>query len=204
MTPDYYLLDELLTDEARAVRDRVRAFVDSDVLPVINDYWDRAEFPWALVPKLAGLGIVGSTIEGYGCPGLSRLAAGMATVEMSRGDGSVNTFLGVQSGLAMGSINLLGSEEQRQRWLPGMATLDLIGAFALTEPDHGSDSVALETTVRRDGNAWVLNGAKRWIGNAASRTSSWSGPGTPTTARSRRSSWRRTSTAPTPTATPPS
>ena len=96
MSTDYYLLDELLTDEARDIRDRVRAFVDSDVLPVINDYWDRAEFPWALVPKLAGLGIVGSTIGGYGCPGLSRLAAGMATVEMSRGDGSVNTFLGVR------------------------------------------------------------------------------------------------------------
>ena len=91
----------------------------------------------------------------------------MVSLEMSRGDGSVNTFLGVQSGLAMGTINLLGSEEQRQRWLPGMATLDLIGAFALTEPDHGSDSVALETTVRRDGDSWVLNGAKRWIGNAS-------------------------------------
>jgi glutaryl-CoA dehydrogenase len=166
-SPDYYLLDDLLTDEARAVRARVRAFVESDVLPVINDYWDRAEFPWPLVPKLAGLGVVGSTIEGYGCPGLSPLAAGMVTLEMSRGDGSVNTFLGVQSGLAMGSINLLGSAEQKQRWLPAMAALDAIGAFALTEPDHGSDSVALETTVRRDGDAWVLNGAKRWIGNAS-------------------------------------
>jgi glutaryl-CoA dehydrogenase len=167
VTPDYYLLEELLTDEARDVRDRVRAFVDSDVLPVINDYWDRAEFPWPLVPKLAGLGIVGSTITGHGCPGLSRLAAGMASVEISRGDGSVNTFLGVQSGLAMGTIDLLGSEEQKQRWLPSMATLDTIGAFALTEPDHGSDSVRLETSVRRDGDAWVLNGAKRWIGNAS-------------------------------------
>ena len=167
MSPDYYLLDELLTDEARDVRDRVRTFVDTDLLPVINDYWDRAEFPFALVPKIAELGIIGSTIEGYGCPGLSRLAAGMVTVEMSRGDGSINTFIGVQSGLAMGTINLLGSEEQKQRWLPGMATLDKIGAFALTEPDHGSDSVALETTARRDGDAWVLNGAKRWIGNAS-------------------------------------
>src|ERR1700759_3657148 len=90
-SPDYYLLDELLTDDARAVRERVRAFVESDVLPVINDYWDRADFPWALVPKLAGLGVVGSTIEGYGCPGLSPLAAGMVTLEISRGDGSVNT-----------------------------------------------------------------------------------------------------------------
>jgi len=167
MSTDYYLLDELLTDEARAVRDRVRAFVEADLLPVINDYWDRADFPWPLVPKIAELGVVGGTIEGYGCPGLSPLAAGMASLEMSRGDGSINTFFGVQSGLAMGSVNLLGSEEQKQRWLPTMATLDTIGAFALTEPNHGSDSVALETTVRRDGDTLVLNGAKRWIGNAS-------------------------------------
>jgi glutaryl-CoA dehydrogenase len=163
---DYYLLDELLTDEARAVRDRVRAFVDAELLPVINDYWDRAEFPFELVPEIAKLGIVGTTIDGYGCPGLSRLAAGMVSREMSRGDGSINTFLGVQSGLAMGTIGLLGSEEQKQRWLPAMATLDKIGAFALTEPDHGSDSVRLETTARRDGAHYLLDGAKRWIGNA--------------------------------------
>ena len=167
MSTDYYLLDEFLTDEARAVRDRVRAFVEADLLPVINDYWDRADFPWPLVPKIAELGIVGGTIEGYGCPGLSPLASGMASLEMSRGDGSINTFFGVQSGLAMGTVNMLGSEEQKQRWLPTMATLDTIGAFALTEPNHGSDSVALETTVRRDGDTLVLNGAKRWIGNAS-------------------------------------
>jgi len=164
---DYYLLDEDLPDDARAVRDRVRAFVDAEVLPVINDYWDRAEFPFPLVPKIAELGVVGGTIPDYGCPGLSRLAAGMVTREMSRGDGSVNTFLGVQTGLAMGSIALLGSEEQKQRWLPAMAALDKIGAFALTEPGHGSDAVRLETTARRDGDTWVLNGAKRWIGNAS-------------------------------------
>jgi glutaryl-CoA dehydrogenase len=167
MTTDYYLLDELLDDEARAVRDRVRKFVDTELLPVINDYWDRAEFPFPLVPRIAELGIIGSTIEGYECPGLSRLAAGMVTLEMSRGDGSVNTFIGVQSGLAMGSIALLGSEEQKQRWLPAMAALDKIGAFGLTEPEHGSDSVALETSARRDGDHYVLNGAKRWIGNAS-------------------------------------
>ncbi|GAA4869059.1 acyl-CoA dehydrogenase family protein [Actinomycetospora straminea] len=164
---DYYLLDELLTDEARDVRDRVRGFVDRDLLPVINDYWDRAEFPFELVPKIAQLGLVGSTISGYGCPGLSRLAAGVLTRELARGDGSVNTFFGVQTGLAMGSIALLGSEEQKQRWLPGMAALDVIGAFALTEPGHGSDAVRLETTARRDGDHWVLDGAKRWIGNAS-------------------------------------
>jgi glutaryl-CoA dehydrogenase len=164
---DYYLLDEDLPDDARAVRDRVRAFVDAEVLPVINGYWDRAEFPFPLVPKIAQLGVVGGTITEYGCPGLSHLAAGMVTREMSRGDGSVNTFLGVQTGLAMGSIALLGSEDQKQRWLPAMAALDKIGAFALTEPGHGSDAVRLETTARRDGDAWVLNGAKRWIGNAS-------------------------------------
>jgi glutaryl-CoA dehydrogenase len=167
MSTDYFLLDDLLDDEARAVRDRVRSFVDTELLPVINGYWDAAEFPFELVPKIAELGIAGSTIKGYGCPGLSRLAAGMVTLEMSRGDGSINTFIGVQSGLAMGSIAMLGSEEQKERWLPDMAALRRIGAFALTEPAHGSDSVALETTVRRDGDHWVLDGAKRWIGNAS-------------------------------------
>ena len=164
---DYYLLDEDLPDDTRTVRDRVRAFVDAEVLPVINDYWDRAEFPHPLVPRLAELGIVGGTISGYGCPGFSPVTAGIVTREISRGDGSINTFLGVQTGLAMGSIALLGSEEQKQRWLPAMAAMEKVGAFALTEPDHGSDSVALETTVRRDGDALVLDGAKRWIGNAS-------------------------------------
>ncbi|MCO4251188.1 acyl-CoA dehydrogenase family protein [Pseudarthrobacter raffinosi] len=164
---DFYLLEEALNDEQREVQLRVRDFARTEVLPIINDYWDRAEFPFELVPKMAGLGIVGTTIEGYGCPGMSRLASAMVSLEMSRVDGSVNTFLSVQSGLTMGSIALLGGEEQKGRWLPGMAALDKIGAFALTEPDHGSDSVALETTARRDGAHWVLNGSKRWIGNAS-------------------------------------
>ena len=164
---DLYLLDERLTDDDRAVRDRVRAFVDDAVLPVINDYWERAEFPFELVKGLAALGVAGLSIEGYGCPGLSRLAAGLVSLELSRGDGSLNTFAGVHSGLAMGSIHLLGSEEQRQRWLPAMARLELVGAFGLTEPDHGSDSVALGTTARRDGDSWVIDGRKRWIGNAS-------------------------------------
>jgi len=164
---DFYLMDDFLTAEDRALRLKVRNFVDKDLLPVINGYWERAEFPFELIPKLAALGIVGSTIKGYGCPGLTRLAAGIVAAEVSRGDGSVNTFLGVQSGLAMGTINMLGSEEQKERWLPPMATLDKIGAFALTEPDHGSDSVALETSARREGDSYVLNGRKRWIGNAS-------------------------------------
>ena len=164
---DYYLLDDELTDEERAIRDRVRAFGEQEVLPIINDYWERAEFPFELIPKLAALDVAGTTIEGYGCPGMSRLAAGIVSRELARADGSINTFFGVHSGLAMGSIALLGSDEQRERWLPPMARLELIGAFALTEPEHGSDSVSLETEARRDGDDYVLNGEKRWIGNAS-------------------------------------
>lgn len=164
---DYFMVDDFLSEDERIIRKKVRNFVEADLLPVINDYWDRAEFPFALVPKIAALGIVGTTIEGYGCPGMSRLAAGMVAMEMARGDGSINTFIGVQSGLAMGTINTLGSDEQKQRWLPGMARLEKIGAFGLTEPDHGSDSVGLETSARRDGDHYILNGRKRWIGNAS-------------------------------------
>ncbi len=164
---DYYLMDALLTPEERAVRDKVRAFCDREIIPQINDYWERAEFPFAMIPKFAALGIAGTTIRGYGCPGLSAVAGGLVAVELARGDGSLNTFFGVHSGLAMGSIAMLGSEEQKARWLPPMARMDLIGAFGLTEPNHGSDAVALETRARRDGDEWVLDGAKKWIGNAS-------------------------------------
>lgn len=164
---DFYLMDELLTDAERAIRDTVRAFCDREVIPVINDYWERAEFPFALIPKLAALNIAGGDIQGYGCPGMSTVAAGLLGLELARGDASICTFFGVHSGLAMGSIYLCGSEEQKQQWLPPMARLEKIGAFALTEPNHGSDSVSLETSAHRDGDTWVLNGAKRWIGNAS-------------------------------------
>lgn len=164
---DYYLLDETLSEQELAIRDRVRAFADREVLPIINDYWEKAQFPFELVPKLAALGVAGTTIEGYGCPAMSRLGAGLVARELARADGSVNTFFGVHSGLAMGAIEMLGSEKQRREWLPAMAKLEKIGAFGLTEPEHGSDSVSLETTARRDGDQYVLNGAKRWIGNAS-------------------------------------
>jgi alkylation response protein AidB-like acyl-CoA dehydrogenase len=164
---DYYLLDETLSEQERAIRDRVRAFADDEVLPIINEYWEQAEFPFELVPKLAELGVAGTTIEGHGCPAMSRLGAGVVARELARADGSVNTFFGVHSGLAMGAIDMLGSEEQRRAWLPAMATLETIGAFGLTEPEHGSDSVSLETTARRTGGDYVLNGTKRWIGNAS-------------------------------------
>ena len=116
---------------------------------------------------MAKLGIVGDGIEGYGCPPMSPVAAGLVHKEINRGDGSLGAFLAIQSGLVMKSIDLLGSEEQRQQWLPGLARLDSVGAFALTEPLHGSDSVALEATARQSGNNWVISGSKRWIGNAS-------------------------------------
>jgi glutaryl-CoA dehydrogenase len=162
---DYFLIRAELSDAELDYWHRTRRFVDHEVLPVINGYWERAEFPWALVEKIGSLGIVGDGIEGYGCPKMSPIACGLVHMELNRGDGSLGTFLGVQAGLAMKSIYLLGSEEQRQLWLPAMARLEKLGAFALTEPTHGSDSVALETTARRDGDTWVLDGAKRWIGN---------------------------------------
>jgi glutaryl-CoA dehydrogenase len=164
---DFFLMDELLTDEERDVRDKVRSFSESEVVPVINGYWEREEFPFELLPKLAALGVAGTTIEGYGCPGMSATAAGLVARELARGDGGLTTFFAVHSGVAMTSIATLGSEEQKQRWLPPMARMEKIGAFALTEPDHGSDAALLETTARRDGDFYVLDGRKRWIGNAS-------------------------------------
>src|ERR671911_1450270 len=164
---DYFFLDDLLTEEERDVRDRVRSFCDKDLIPIINDYWEREEFPFELLPKIGALNIAGTTIEGYGCPKMSATAAGLVSRELARGDGGLTTFFAVHSGVAMTSIATLGSEEQKRRWLPPMARMEKIGAFALTEPDHGSDAVALETTARRDGDHWVLDGAKRWIGNAS-------------------------------------
>ena len=162
---DFYLLDEKLTDEERGIRDRLREFCAAEITPVINGYWERAEFPFELVPKIAALQLAGGTVEGYGCPGMSWVAAGLVAQEWARSDGSVGTFFGVHSFLAMQTIGMLGSEEQKRRWLPPMARMEKIGAFALTEPDHGSDSVALETSARRDGDSYVINGAKKWIGN---------------------------------------
>jgi glutaryl-CoA dehydrogenase len=167
LATDYFQVREQFTDEQWEHFITTRRFVDQEVLPAINDYWQSEQLPWPLMRRVAELGLYGEDIQGYGCPGMSPLARGLVNMELHRGDGSLGTFLGVQSGLAMKSIALLGSEEHKQRWLPALARLDAVGAFALTEPDHGSDSVALETTARRDGEGWVLDGAKRWIGNAS-------------------------------------
>ena len=164
---DYFFLDDLLTEEERDVRDRVRSFCDKDLIPIINDYWEREEFPFELLAKIGALNIAGTTIEGYGCPKMSATAAGLVSRELARGDGGLTTFFAVHSGVAMTSIATLGSEEQKERWLPPMARMEKIGAFGLTEPQHGSDAGLLETTARREGNEYVIDGEKRWIGNAS-------------------------------------
>jgi glutaryl-CoA dehydrogenase len=164
---DYFLMKDQLTEQEKAIFAKVRAFGEAEILPIVNEYWERGEFPFELVPKIAALNIVGDyNLGDHGCTSMSAVAAGMVTYELSRIDGSIATFFAVHLGLAMQSINILGSEEQRQRYLPAMARLDKIGAFALTEPEHGSDAVMLEATAERQGDEWVLNGRKRWPGNA--------------------------------------
>jgi glutaryl-CoA dehydrogenase len=168
VTSDFYDLEGLLDDDDRALLYRVRTFMDEQVEPVINDWWTRGKFPQELLPGLAELGIAGTQYSGYGCPGRSPLTDGMIAMELSRGDPSMATFMGVHGGLAMGTVYLCGSEEQKERWLPPMARMELIGAFGLTEPEAGSDVArGLRTTARREGTTWVLNGQKKWIGNAS-------------------------------------
>lgn len=164
---DFFKLETFMTDDQRALRDRVRAYVEEVVKPNITPYWDRAEFPREVVMPIKDLGILGGMIRGWGSAGLDPLEMGLTMYELAKGDGSVSTFYGVQSGLAMSSIGLLGSDAQRERWLPGLATLDLIGAFGLTEPAVGSNARGIQTVARRDGDAYILDGAKRWIGNAS-------------------------------------
>src|SRR5271166_5909806 len=146
---DFYNLDELLTDRERELRDRVRLWCDTEVAPAAADYWERAEFPVELAKGYGRLGIAGASIRGNGCPGMSFLAEGVIAAELARGDGSIATLNAVHSGLAMTTIAMLGSEEQRAQYLPRKATCEILGAFALTEPNHGSDVVALETRARR-------------------------------------------------------
>lgn len=162
---DFFSVREQFTAEQWEKFIAVRKFVDDEVLPDIGGYWERAELPWHLFRRLPDLKIVGEDIEGHGAAGMSPMTCGLVHMELHRGDGSLGTFLGVHAGLAMQSIAMCGSDEQQQRWLPSMASMDKLGAFALTEPEHGSDSIALETTARRDGDHWVLDGDKRWIGN---------------------------------------
>ena len=163
---DYFVMREQLSGDEAALLDKVRAFGEVEILPIVNDYWERGEFPFELIPKLRDLDIVGDGMSGYGTVPMTAVGQGLVSYELGRLDGSIGTFVGVHVGLAMKSIYLLGTPEQRERWLPSMARLETIGAFALTEPEHGSDAVGLETTARRDGESWVISGRKRWPGNA--------------------------------------
>jgi glutaryl-CoA dehydrogenase len=175
--PDYVLDEALGTDAAgvfdsvsdadRAYWMRARAFVQDDLLPVIGEHWDRSEYSLDLVRRLGELDLLRDGVAVDGWEPMSKTAAGLVSMELSRGDGSIATVSGVQGGLAMRSIALCGSEEQRRRWLPRMATGELLGAFALTEPTHGSDSVSLETRATPVPGGWVINGEKKWIGNGS-------------------------------------
>ena len=164
---DFYHLSHILTKEERELQLKVRDFMETEIKPIVNHYWMRAEFPFEIIPKFAALNICGGAYQGYGCPGLSHMMEGILSMEMARVDTSISTFFGVQSGLAMGSVYLLGSEEQKQEWLPDMQQLKKIGAFGLTEPEVGSGVAGgLTMQAKRTGNDWVLNGQKKWIGNS--------------------------------------
>ncbi len=164
---DFYQLVDLLTPEERALVKKVRTYMETKVQPVINKYWSDDAFPFELLPSFKELGLGGLGFEGYGCAGGSQKLFGFVAMELARTDASFCTFFGVHSGLAMGSIYLDGSEEQKQKWLPPMARWEKIGCFGLTEPLVGSGtSGGLTTTAKREGDTWILNGQKRWIGNA--------------------------------------
>lgn len=169
LTADFYDFEALLPDDEHKLLVKAREFMTHDVKPLVNENWEAGTFPKELIGMFRESGLAGLPYEGYGehQPAVSHLLTGMMAMEMSRTDASVATFFGVHNGLAMYSIYSGGSQEQRDRWLPEMAAMDKIGAFAMTEPLGGSDVAGgMRTTARRDGDTWILNGAKKWIGNA--------------------------------------
>ena len=165
---DLYQVDMHFSDKQKALRQEVRDFVEREVMPKINPYWEKAEFPWEIARKMVDLPIIGGGLFEHGAAGLDFVEMGMVMYELGKGDGSISTFYGVHSGLAMGSIGMLGDDEQKARWLPDMVKLEKIGAFGLTEPDVGSNAAQVKTTARKAKGGFILNGAKRWIGNASS------------------------------------
>ncbi|GAY32010.1 hypothetical protein CUMW_000100 [Citrus unshiu] len=163
---DYYQFDDLLTSEEQAVRMKVRECMEKEIAPIMVEYWEKAEFPFHVIPKLGALRVAGGTIKGYGCPGHSVTGAAIAIAEIARVDASCSTFILVHSSLAMLTIALCGSEEQKQKYLPSLAQLNTIACWALTEPAYGSDASALNTTATKVEGGWILEGQKRWIGNS--------------------------------------
>ena len=163
---DALALDALLSETELAVRERIRRYVEGDFVPRVAELFEQARFPRELARELGELGVLGMEIDGYGCPGRSAVEYGLASLELEAGDTGLRTFASVQGSLAMGAIHLWGSEEQKQEWLPRMASGEAIGCFGLTEPTAGSDPSSMQTTARQLGGDWVLNGRKRWIGLA--------------------------------------
>jgi len=166
-TSDLIGIDTLLTSDELSLRKTVREFVDSAIKPNIANWYERAEFPLEIVPRMAELGLLGMHIKGYGCPGRTAVEYGLAALELEAGDSGLRTFVSVQGSLAMSAIAKHGSEEQKNEWLPRMAAGTAIGCFGLTEPTAGSDPGNMLTFAKRDGDDWILNGSKRWIGLAS-------------------------------------
>jgi glutaryl-CoA dehydrogenase len=164
---DLYDVASALTEEERMVQDSVARLVDDKVLPVIQKCFEEHRFPKELIPELASLGLLGSSLKGYGCAGLNGISYGLICQELERGDSGIRSFVSVQSSLCMYPIHAFGSEEQKQKYLPGMARGELIGCFGLTEPHGGSDPANMKTHAKRRGGDWVLNGSKMWITNGA-------------------------------------
>jgi glutaryl-CoA dehydrogenase len=161
---DYLDLDSLFSAGELELRDRVRAFVDARIRPNIDAWYEAGQFPRELPGELGELGVLGMHLEGFGCPGRSAVEYGLAMLELEAGDSGLRTFASVQGSLTMSAIHKFGTQAQKERWLPGMAKGELIGCFGLTEPDAGSDPARMRTSARRDGDGWVLDGTKRWIG----------------------------------------
>ncbi len=164
---DFLNLDELLTDEEKLIRDTVRSFVDDNVIPIIEDHYMAGTFPHELIPQMGELGFLGANLEGYGCAGLNDTAYGLIMQELERGDSGLRSFVSVQGALVMYPIHAFGSEEQKQKWLPRLQSGEAIGCFGLTEPDSGSNPGAMRTRARRDGDSYILHGAKAWITNGS-------------------------------------
>ncbi len=162
---DFFDLSRHFSPEERAVQSTVRAFVDARVIPVVGDHFEKGTFPTNLIPEIAKLGLLGCNLQGYGCAGLSEIGYGLAMQELERGDAGIRSFASVQGGLVMYPIHTFGSDAQKDRYLPKMAKGEIIGCFGLTEPDAGSNPSAMRTTAIDDGDAWIINGTKRWITN---------------------------------------
>src|SRR5512132_1009591 len=164
---DYLGFDALLTEEQRLVRDTVRGWVEDRVLPIIEEAAWEGRFPKELVPDMADMHLFGATISDYGLPGLDNVAYGLMAQELERGDSGLRSFVSVQSALVMYPIYTYGSKEQKDRWIPALAKGESIGCFGLTEPDFGSNPAGMRTIAKKDGNDWILNGAKSWITNGS-------------------------------------